>query len=81
MTPQEKAKELLNRFQTMLESPFTKGLMYQDATRCALICCDEIMAALPTYPHIEGEYIENGQDSIDSSQRWYKQVKEEIEKL
>jgi|688.fasta_scaffold134854_8 hypothetical protein len=82
MTPQEKAEELVRKF-----NPFTYTAVhahntsyeYTDAKKCALIAVDEILNHDPTLP-IEGE-LDNYADDIKLSAIYWQQVKTEIEKL
>ena len=70
MTPQEKAKELFNKFDfiysydglDIMDEEFTK----EDRKQCALIAVDEVLNAIWDY-HLEAE--------------WWQEVKQEIEKL
>jgi hypothetical protein len=77
MTPKEKAKELANRF-------YNEVKYMERANVCALIAVDEI---LNSNPHI---YIEKGGSDCrgdwsykeaQSNQLYWKEVKQEIEKL
>ena len=65
MTPQEKAKELVDKFSNvpLLDS--------YEAKQCALIAVDEIIKAIKIADNITFMYV------ID----YYKEVKNEIEKL
>jgi hypothetical protein len=66
MTPKEKAKELVDKFDGV-------GLqMRNEAIACALICVDEICEAIKP--------IRYGLDYINKRDDW-ESVKEEIEKL
>jgi hypothetical protein len=73
MTPEEKAKELINKFAIYLRA----NLMYdedadEDAKQCSLIAVDEIIKE--TLLHDETTY-QHGRTSF------WKEVKQEIEKL
>ena len=46
MTPKDKAIELVDRFYWV----FGDGCLNDYAKQCALICVDEIIAAIPTQP-------------------------------
>ena len=85
MTPQEKAKELVNKmFNCDKSTPDeSMAMLYPHAKQCALIAVDEIMKA----PH-ENNYIELiPSDADDTDWFWNKfddywnEVKTEIEKL
>jgi hypothetical protein len=72
MTPQEKAKELVDNYWIYLRA----GLLYddeakEDAKQCALIAVDE---------HFKGMSFTFGSIS-DRSLKFWKEVKKEIEKL
>lgn len=80
MTPKEEAKELVDKCFNA-----NKGHFYQDcpeedleaAKECALVVVNEILEILPTNEYLEdvGKYIENRQ------RVYYKEVKQEIEKI
>lgn len=71
MTPKEKAKKLVDE---MLESLYDNGslsfkrILYAKAKECALITVDELI-----YSH--------SQDTTDNQFYYWKEVKQEIEKL
>jgi hypothetical protein len=67
-TPKEKAKELVLQFYEVVKNkyPSTNGIPL--AKQCAIIAVDEIIDALD-------------KSLIDSDIEWWKQVKQEIEKL
>ena len=66
MTPKEKAVELVEYFQAILESPLTKGLFWKEAKQCALIAV---------------EFAKDNPLNTDGYNKYLDQVKEEIEKL
>lgn len=78
MTPQEKAKELLNRFEQYAEKPkgriagdfgdFTNDykLKMLPIKQCALICVDEILSTDEVFSNIAAKY-------------WWEEVKKEIQ--
>ena len=70
MTPQQKALELVDKFtQTNGNAFFAK--------ECALIAVDEILKTLP-----QSEYLEDRLEVVENRELIYwKQVKQEIEKL
>jgi hypothetical protein len=78
MTPQEKAKELANKFlrtyKVSLYPPFTKAS--DEAKQCALIAVDEIIKNMPHsfYSGIRPAY--KGTDL-----EYWQEVKQEIENL
>jgi len=68
MTPKEKAKELVDKFDGV-------GLqMRNEAIACALICVDEIIESIPKEPSISTV------ERIGAIMFWF-EVKQEIEKL
>ena len=76
MTPQEKAKELVNKFNKIdsdseMFDGFKMTLFYSQ--RCALIAVDEIMQ------HAENSYY--NKDIINGAKLYWKEVKQEIEKI
>jgi hypothetical protein len=77
MIPQEKAKQLWQRF--WYEFP-AQTMIDINGKNCAIACVDEICAALPTYPQ-DGSYVENSQDAVDASLSYWQDVKAELEKL
>jgi len=81
MTPQEKAEELVDKYRVTLIMSDTEAseeiLCTTIAKQCALVAVDEILKILPTNEYLEdlGKYIENRE------RVYYKEVKQEIEKL
>ncbi len=73
MTPQEKAKELVNMFLRHSQ----EGLNYYHSKQCALFCVTEIQEALQKDSPKE---MWNGKDFV-SDEYYFKTVKAEIEKL
>jgi hypothetical protein len=66
MTPQEKAKELVDKFNVV-------GLQQRaEAYQCAVIAVDEILASNP---------IAFDEDDNCIAKQWWQEVKTEIEKL
>ena len=76
MTPKEKAKELCYKYWDMLyelsERVITTEISEQ-AKQCALICVDEILKSLN---NIEGQH-----STLYEEEDYFKEVKQEIEKL
>ena len=66
MTPQEKAEELVNKY--LLATPV--GFHIDDAKKCALIAVDEILHSLEYNTWQNRKIL-----------KYYKEVKQEIEKL
>lgn len=74
MTPQEKAKELINKFNHFHDTEKKEYILYQDpveSIRCALIAFDEILE----------ELLESGEVFMKSRIKYWQEVKQEIEKL
>jgi hypothetical protein len=75
MTPKEKADQLVKKFKSIsiINNSMTENESNFVAEKCALICVDEIISEL------------NGFDSTDGYSTsvidFYKEVKQEIEKL
>ncbi len=69
MTPKEKAKELVKKMH--IESDIIYVMSKAQAKKCALIAVDEIIEAIKIADNITFMYV------ID----YYKEVKQEIEKL
>jgi hypothetical protein len=69
MTPQEKAKELVHRYDTM--QSVIEGFSLEDAKQCALICVDEMLDIR------NGLYVNEG----SLVQEYLLEVKKEIEAL
>ena len=70
MTPKEKAKELVDKY-----SVYTSGWNYDElAKQCALIAVDEIITA------IENVFTKSVA-KLNSTYRYWQEVKNEIEKL
>lgn len=80
MTPKEKAKELVDKFLYANKGHFYQECPLEDleaAKECALVAVDEILKILPT-----NEYLEDLRKYIENRERvYYKEVKQEIEKI
>jgi hypothetical protein len=82
MTPKEKALSLLDKMEKQTYSyqeyaganPSIAEIGYEAGKKCALITVDEILSELATI-HCYGE------NDIEDSTQWYKEVKQELEKL
>jgi hypothetical protein len=73
MTPQEKAKELVDRFRGELKYGQRHWGQVHYAKQCATIAADEVLEAdLPGYP---------SQKEYDEFVKFWTSVKEEIQKL
>ena len=78
MTPKEKANELVVKF--IKHSRAEKDIKpIQSAKQCALIAVDEIISSSPSLP-ILGDGGTYGED-IELSNKYWQEVKQEIEKL
>jgi len=83
MTPKEKAEELVLKYLRLQEKDsynwFNKGL----AKQCALIAVDEILKTRPGFPYPDDVGLEiNGIfNIINYPTIYWKEVKQEIEKL
>jgi hypothetical protein len=69
-TPQEKAKELVDKMWNIDERYGSIG--FHEAKQCAMVCVDELIRIAPWGSDIDGE-IE------DDSKEYYIEVKQEIE--
>ena len=79
MSPKEKAKEIFEKFQSIEDSKSYMGgqlLFTDEAKQCALIAVEEIEEALYQYG-VKSMELQN----MDSTFRYWQQVKTEIEKL
>ena len=72
MTPKEKAKELYNKFYNTSSHPHHVESRKNNAKQCALIAVDEIIKSNP---------IKFDEDDNCIASYWWKEVKQEIEKL
>ena len=76
MTPKEKAKELYYKYWDMLYELSDRVIpteISEQAKQCALICVDEILKSLN---NIEGQH-----STLYEEEDYFKEVKQEIEKL
>lgn len=73
MTPKEKAKELVSKFDGDLITAGWGETAFIDSKQCALIAVDEIIKALNDDIYIQGE------TDIDSHIEHWQEVKQEIE--
>lgn len=95
MTPEEKAKELVEKFKgivypyigsSMLTNETDEGVILTNSKICAIIVVDETIDALDMFGYCGGMYddYETGQvtliDEKHPTEYWYK-VKEEINKF
>ena len=71
MTPKEKAKELVDKFNYK-----NKHYLSLDAKQCALVCVDEIISI----PSIQTAYAQGYTNSKSNESYWH-EVKQEINKL
>ena len=71
MTPKEKAKELVKRYEPLLYQGYGDLDGYIVAKKCALICIDELKKQSRSFDY--NLYI--------SRLEWLEEVKQEIEKL
>jgi len=69
MTPKEKARELIHKFAKPIDAIHKYPMCYETSKQCALIAVDEIMKVLRFTHKNESEY------------RYWKEVKQEMEKL
>ena len=78
MTPKEKPEELIYKFYSKTdEERLVVNKYWSNAKYCALIAVDEILKSNPIQPlsfMLESEALDAGQD-------YWKEVKQEIEKL
>jgi prefoldin subunit 5 len=95
MTPQEKAKELVDKFMLVNsesveletgEHELLLSLSKEDANQCALIAVDEILYAYPHTYEMEKVSTKVGEDvymimNVRSNIAYWQEVKQEIEKL
>lgn len=77
MTPKEKAEELYRNYWVYFTYEQSVNSIFKHAKQCALIAVDEIMKSNPIMPlsyMLESEALDAGID-------YWKEVKQEIEKL
>jgi hypothetical protein len=75
MTPKEKAEELVDKF--VQYTPADSELEYPYAKKCALIAVDEIIKSNPIFVTSKLE----GKDGMHEAYLYWKEVKQELEKL
>ena len=76
MTPQEKAKELVNKFLTETENRTYCGLYRTVAKKCALIAINEVQQLIKDLSSDKNRFI-----YIVDEMNYWEEVKQEIEKL
>ena len=74
MTPQEKAKELVEKMY-LVHSNFASEITMYFAKQCALILVDEIIKQMPSV------YVTHDEEINSGHRQYWQQVKQEIEKL
>ena len=87
MTPQEKAKELFDKYADEFNFDDTYRGYREQSKQCALIVVDEILKSEPRYPSnvdwddagATHQYYYEAQR--EEAARYWKEVKQEIEKL
>ena len=87
MTPEEKAKELFNKFRTEILSFLGDTMKDKNAKKCALIAVDEIINSSPLEPNFadwddcggEHRYFYDAQKT--HALHFWQEVKKEIDKL
>lgn len=87
MTPKENAVELYNKYE-QLGKDFTRGVsMAEFAKQCALIAVDEIIKSEPRSPNdvdwddVGGTHQYYYEAQREDADKYWKEVKQEIEKL
>jgi hypothetical protein len=77
MTPKEKAEELIDKYVSLTDGWVYGIKNWEHKKQCALIAVDEVLNVLPQQEYLEdrGEYSENRE------RIYWKEVKQEIEKL
>jgi hypothetical protein len=75
MTIKEKAKELVEKF-AQIQRDFNQQNYYGQAKKSALICVDEIINAF-NFPKYDGD----PETEINGDELYWKEVKQEINKL
>ncbi len=77
MIPREKADELIRKYYKWGLHKDGQSLSWLEAKQCAMIAVDEVLNVLPQQEYLEdrGEYSENRE------RIYWKEVKQEIEKL
>ena len=80
MTPEDKAKQLMNKIYKDVYSNFSKKGTSHTRKQCALICVDEITEILM---NLRGEFMDlkNISYSKTESLEYWQEVKQQIEKL
>jgi len=85
MTPKEKAEELFDKMHWAMPHPSTTNAeTYIISKQCALIAVDEIIKASPLEPNDTPEWVQPEDwfsDSSISAEKYWQEVKQEIEKL
>jgi hypothetical protein len=65
MTPKEKAKELVVKYEPLLYQGYGDLDGYQVAKDCALICVDEMISVMETSFYMDSEYLEEVKQEIN----------------
>lgn len=85
MTAKETAEELKKKFLFMLHDQvhgFVVGANIGEiAKKSALLCVDEILDANPISPLDKKQYYETESDKTDDAERFWMEVRTEIEKM
>lgn len=87
MTPKEKAQELVNDFFTMFYDDSGMGWGIECSKKCALVVVDEILKSEPRNPsnvdwdEAGGSHQYYYEFQREDANKFWKEVKQEIEKL
>lgn len=73
MTPQEKAKELFQKFKKPVDLLHKYPMCFDTAKQCAIIAVDEVISSNPHSNPLN--------TNVESTMFFWQQVKQEIEKL
>jgi hypothetical protein len=73
MTPQEKARDLVDKYNNSIMSFLSDNMKYQNAIKCGLIAVDEIIKLLVDLSNNNFTYL--------TEVMYYQKVKQELEKL
>lgn len=83
MTPKEKAKELVDKMYNVdfHDDAREISMQYRHAKQCALIAVDEIIESNPTEYNEKFNLNPYHSECMESSIKYWNEVKQEIEKL
>lgn len=78
MKAEDKARELVEKYQSLIETPLTRCLLFSIAKECAIIAVDEILKSFESFMDSRKHF---RHPSENEAIEYWQQVKSHINKL